>query len=138
MRKQDLPKSNAQTPDGLHLIAGCLVRTNPVTEWDLTSVLVEGIFHRVVQLVAKLRCGFGNAGGSNDLAIEIGQRFANHNSNYDESEEHQGIHGGVDHVGEYVVNVQDQSDDAVEDGDARLVIQLVRVQESLRWLDLRR
>ena len=70
-----LPEGNAQAPDGFHLIACGLARTNPVAVHNLSTLLVEAVF----ELRAQLRCRFSNTGGADDLAVQIRKGFANDN-----------------------------------------------------------
>lgn len=65
--KMELPKCNTQTPDGFHLIARGLARTNPVAVHNLSTLLVEG----VLELGAQLRCRFSNTGSADGLAVQI-------------------------------------------------------------------
>ena len=64
---RDLPKCNAQAPDGFHLVARGLARADPVAVHNLSTLLVEG----VLELRAQLRSRFGHTGRANDLAIQI-------------------------------------------------------------------
>ena len=64
----NLPKSNAQAPNSLHLIAGGLASANPVTVEDVTSLIVNGALQLTVQLSSR----FGNAIRADDLAVQIG------------------------------------------------------------------
>lgn len=73
---KDLPKCNAQAPNGFHLIACGLARTNPVAVHNLSTLLVEG----VLELGAQLRCRFSDTGGADDLAVQIRKGLANDSS----------------------------------------------------------
>ena len=96
-----LPKCNAQTPNGFHLIACGLARTNPIAVHNLSTLLVEG----VLELGVQLRCRFGNTGGADNSTIQIRKGLANDNSNNRQGDEHQTIHASVDEVWKDVVNV---------------------------------
>lgn len=74
--KRILPKCNAQAPDGFHLIACGLARTNPVAVYNSPTLLVE----RFLELRAQLRSRFSNTGGADGLAIQVRERLANDNS----------------------------------------------------------
>lgn len=76
--KRDVPKCNAQTPDGFHLVASGLARTNPIAVHNLSTLLVKG----VLELGAQLRCRFCDTGGADDLAIQIRKGLANNDCNH--------------------------------------------------------
>ena len=99
--RMNLPKCNAQAPDGLHLIARGLARSDPVAIHNLSTLLVEG----VLELGAQLRSRFGNAGGADNSAVQIRKWLPNHDSDNRQGDEHQTIHTRVDEVREDVVNM---------------------------------
>ena len=99
--KRDLPKGNAQAPDGFHLIACGLASINPVAVHNLSALFVES----VLDLGAQLRCRFSNAGGADGLAIQVREWLSNDNSNNGQGDEHQTIHTSIDQIREDVVNV---------------------------------
>ena len=54
------------------------------------------------------------------MAIQIRERLANDNSDNGQGDKHQAVHTGVNEVWEDVVDLQDDGDCAIEDGDASL------------------
>lgn len=63
-----LPESNAETPDGLHLVARCLISTDPVAVFHADRPLV---LNSALECSAKLVCGRSHAGRANDFAVEV-------------------------------------------------------------------
>ena len=82
----------------------------------MTSVLVKALLEFIVQC----RCRFGNAVRANDLAIQVRQWSADDDSNDGQGNEHHAIHPSVKEIWEDVVDVEDESNSTVQDGNASL------------------
>ena len=67
-RIHSLPESNAETPDGLHLVASRLIGTDPVAVFHADRPLV---LNRALECSAKLVCRRSYTGRANDFAVEV-------------------------------------------------------------------
>jgi len=103
-------ESNAQAPDGLHLVANSSVRAGPLEIIDLAHVGADGR-HEGLGAAA----GFGERG-----AVQVGQGLADGDGDNDDGDEEGGVEGRGDQEREDEVPEEDVGDGAVEDGDAGL------------------
>lgn len=97
-----LPKRNTQPPNRLHLQTGGLGGASPGRIIELAAVAdtaAEGGGEGVGRL--------GHVGGTDDWAVEVGERFADGDGDDDEGNEEEGVEDGVEEEGEDVVDHED-------------------------------
>lgn len=78
------------------------------------------VFPSLSELIAELRGRFGDAGRSNDLTVDVGERFANDDSNNNQSDEQHAVHPSRNEKRKDIIDEENVGDCAIDYGYARL------------------
>ena len=82
------------------------------------------IFESLSNLIAELSGRFGNAGRTNDLAVDVGERFTDDNGNNNQSNEQHAVHSSGDEKRKDIVDQKDVGDCAIDYGYASLDVEV--------------
>lgn len=78
------------------------------------------IFESLSKLVTELRGRYGDAGRTNDLAVDVREWFTNDDSNNNQSDEQHTVHSSGDEERNAIVYEENEGDCAINYGDASL------------------
>lgn len=73
-----------------------------------------------LKLIAELSGRFGDAGRTNDLAVDVGEWFTNDDRNNNQSDEEHTVHSSGDEEGKTIVDEENVGDCAIDYGYASL------------------
>ncbi len=83
----------------------------------MPSIVLECL----LELIAQFSRGLSNAVRADDLAIQVREGSTDNDSDSGNGDKHHSIHGRVDEVWKYIINVEDDGDGTVENSDASLM-----------------
>ena len=125
MSMQNLPESDAQTPDGLHFQTVRLGRSYPVTVTEIPAFFVKP----VCQCSSESVCGRIGAGNlPNHVAFEVRERLTGNDGDNDDSDQQEGIHSRIDKEWKNTIDEEDKGDGAVHHSNAGLERKIIICQ----------